>query len=65
VLPEGRVKPVMGTMNSGQGHETTPGLWPGGQLVTEWLGGPFDSITYIAHDTARVQAGGGSHSGHS
>jgi hypothetical protein len=26
---------------------------------------PFDSINYVAHDTARVQAGGGSHSGRS
>jgi aerobic carbon-monoxide dehydrogenase large subunit len=26
---------------------------------------PFDSVTYVAHDTDRVQAGGGSHSGRS
>jgi hypothetical protein len=26
---------------------------------------PFESITYVAHDTARVSAGGGSHSGRS
>jgi carbon-monoxide dehydrogenase large subunit len=58
VLPEGKV--VMGTMACGQGHETSFA-----QLVTEWLGVPFDSITYIAHDTARVSAGGGSHSGRS
>jgi aerobic carbon-monoxide dehydrogenase large subunit len=60
VLPEGRVELVMGTMSSGQGHETSFA-----QLVTEWLGVPFDSIVYIAHDTARVAAGGGSHSGRS
>jgi aerobic carbon-monoxide dehydrogenase large subunit len=60
VLPEGRVELVMGTMNSGQGHETSFA-----QLVTEWLGVPFDSIVYLAHDTARVAAGGGSHSGRS
>jgi aerobic carbon-monoxide dehydrogenase large subunit len=60
VLPEGRVELVMGTMASGQGHETSFA-----QLVTEWLGVPFDSIDYIAHDTARVAAGGGSHSGRS
>src|SRR5580693_5027344 len=60
VLPEGRVELVIGTMASGQGHETSFA-----QLVTEWLGVPFDSITYIAHDTARVSAGGGSHSGRS
>ncbi len=60
VLPAGRVELVMGTMSSGQGHETSFA-----QLVTEWLGVPFDSISYVAHDTARVAAGGGSHSGRS
>jgi carbon-monoxide dehydrogenase large subunit len=60
VSPEGRVELVMGTMSSGQGHETSFA-----QLVTEWLGVPFDSIDYVAHDTARVSAGGGSHSGRS
>jgi carbon-monoxide dehydrogenase large subunit len=47
-------------MASGQGHETSFA-----QLVTEWLGVPFESIVYVAHDTARVKAGGGSHSGRS
>jgi carbon-monoxide dehydrogenase large subunit len=60
VLPQGRVELVMGTMASGQGHETSFA-----QLVTEWLGVPFDSIAYVAHDTQRVAAGGGSHSGRS
>ena len=60
VLPEGKVELVMGTMSSGQGHETSFA-----QLVTEWLGVPFDSIVYVAHDTDRVSAGGGSHSGRS
>ena len=50
----------MGTMDSGQGHATSFA-----QLVTTFLGVPFDSITYIAHDTDRVLAGGGSHSGRS
>ena len=36
--PDGRVELVMGTMSSGQGHETSFA-----QLVTEWLGVPFDS----------------------
>jgi aerobic carbon-monoxide dehydrogenase large subunit len=54
------VELVMGTMSSGQGHETSFA-----QLVTEWLGVPFESIGYVAHDTARVHAGGGSHSGRS
>jgi len=26
------------------------------QLVTEWLGVPFESIVYVAHDTARASA---------
>ena len=60
VHADGRVELVMGTMSSGQGHETSFA-----QLVTEWLGVPFDSIDYVAHDTARVKAGGGSHSGRS
>jgi aerobic carbon-monoxide dehydrogenase large subunit len=47
-------------MNSGQGHETS---FP--QLICEWLGVPFNTIDYVAHDTDRVSAGGGSHSGRS
>jgi carbon-monoxide dehydrogenase large subunit len=60
VQPQGRVELVCGTMNSGQGHETSFA-----QLLTEWLGVPFESIDYVAHDTERVKAGGGSHSGRS
>ncbi len=60
VLPDGRVELVIGTMSSGQGHETSFA-----QLVTEWLGVPFESIDFVAHDTLRVAAGGGSHSGRS
>jgi len=56
----GDVELVLGTMNSGQGHETS---FP--QLLCEWLGVPFDAIRYVAHDTDRVKAGGGSHSGRS
>ncbi len=60
VEPAGRVELVLGTMNSGQGHETSFA-----QLLTEWLGVPFESVDYVAHDTRRVSAGGGSHSGRS
>src|SRR6202023_1036598 len=60
VRPDRAVELVMGTMSSGQGHETSFA-----QLVTEWLGVPFESIAYVAHDTDRVAAGGGSHSGRS
>jgi carbon-monoxide dehydrogenase large subunit len=57
---QGRVELVLGTMNSGQGHETSFA-----QLLTEWLGVPFESVDFVAHDTDRVSAGGGSHSGRS
>jgi carbon-monoxide dehydrogenase large subunit len=56
----GRVELVLGTMNSGQGHETSFA-----QLLCEWLGVPFASVDFVAHDTDRVSAGGGSHSGRS
>ncbi len=59
-LPGDRVELVMGTMSTGQGHETSFA-----QLVTELLGVPFDSIDFVAHDTDRVAGGGGSHSGRS
>src|SRR6202000_230737 len=55
-----RVELVLGTMNSGQGHETS---FP--QLICERIGWPFKSIDYVAHATDRVSAGGGSHSGRS
>jgi carbon-monoxide dehydrogenase large subunit len=60
VAPEGRVELVIGTMNSGQGHETSFA-----QLLTEFLGVPFENVDFVAHDTDRVLAGGGSHSGRS
>ena len=60
VHPEGMVELVIGTMSTGQGHETVFA-----QLVTEWLGVPFESVRFVAHDTDRVQGGGGSHSGRS
>jgi carbon-monoxide dehydrogenase large subunit len=60
VRPEGRIELAMGTMSSGQGHETSFA-----QLVSEWLGVSPDRIDYVAHDTARIAAGGGSHSGRS
>jgi carbon-monoxide dehydrogenase large subunit len=60
VDPKGRVELVLGTMNSGQGHETSFA-----QLVTEWLGVPHQSVDFVAHDTERVSVGGGSHSGRS
>ena len=58
VLPEGVVEVVIGTTSQGQGHETSFA-----QLMTSWLGVPFDSIRLITGDTDRVSVGGGAHSG--
>jgi aerobic carbon-monoxide dehydrogenase large subunit len=60
VRPEGRIEVVIGTLASGQGHETSFG-----QLLTEWLGVPLDRIDLVSGDTDRVQVGGGSHAGRS
>jgi carbon-monoxide dehydrogenase large subunit len=60
VRPDGRVDVVIGTLSSGQGHETSFA-----QLVTEWLGVPFGSLNLITGDTDIVEVGGGSHSGRS
>ncbi len=60
VSPDGHVELILGTMASGQGHETA---FP--QLVAAWLGLPIGAVRYRAHDTAFVKAGGGSHSGRS
>lgn len=55
-----RLELVLGTMSSGQSHETT---FP--QVVGDWLGMPFEAIDYVCNDTERVSVGGGSHSGRS
>ncbi len=60
VKPDGEVEVVMGTGDSGQGHETSFA-----QIVSEELQAPFDDIRLIQGDTLRVKAGGGSHSGRS
>src|SRR4051794_28563965 len=54
----GEIEVVVGTVSQGQGHETSFA-----QLVTEWLGVPFDSIRLVTGDTDRVSVGGGAHSG--
>ena len=59
-LGDGTVELVIGTMSSGQGHETS---FP--QLVADWLGIPFERVRHVANDTDRVSVGGGSHSGRS
>jgi aerobic carbon-monoxide dehydrogenase large subunit len=60
VHPHGRVDVVVGTLSSGQSHETTFA-----QCVAEWLGVPFDGVNVIEHDTDIVKEGGGSHSARS
>ena len=60
VRPDGRVDAVIGTLSSGQGHETSFA-----QLLVEWLGVPFESVNLIQGDTDIVSEGGGSHSGRS
>ena len=60
VQPDGEVEVVVGTLSSGQGHETSFA-----QCVSEWLGVPFESVRLVTGDTDRVPVGGGSHSGRS
>ncbi len=60
VSPEGRVDVVVGTLSSGQSHETTFA-----QCVAEWLGVPFDDVHIFESDTDIVKEGGGSHSARS
>lgn len=52
----GGVTVVAGTHNHGQGHETVYA-----QMVTEWLGVPFDSIRLVQGDTDTVPYGRGTY----
>jgi carbon-monoxide dehydrogenase large subunit len=60
VHPHGRVDVVVGTLSSGQSHETTFA-----QCVAQWLGVPFDDVYIFENDTDIVKEGGGSHSARS
>ncbi|MDB5730033.1 MAG: carbon monoxide dehydrogenase [Noviherbaspirillum sp.] len=60
VRPEGTVDVIIGTLSSGQGHETSFA-----QLIVDWLGVPIDDVRIITGDTDTVPVGGGSHSGRS
>jgi aerobic carbon-monoxide dehydrogenase large subunit len=60
VRPEGRVDVVLGTLSSGQGHETSFA-----QLVAEWLGVALERVRLVTGDTDLMPFGGGSHSGRS
>jgi aerobic carbon-monoxide dehydrogenase large subunit len=58
VHADGSVDVIIGTVSTGQGHETSFA-----QLVTEWLGVPFDKVRILTGDTEFVKFGGGTHSG--
>ncbi len=60
VLPEGRIDVVLGTLSSGQGHETSFA-----QLIAEWLGVALAQVRIITGDTDIAPIGGGTHSGRS
>jgi carbon-monoxide dehydrogenase large subunit len=60
VRPEGRIDVVIGTLSSGQGHETSFA-----QLVVEWFGVEHACVRVITGDTDVAPVGGGSHSGRS
>ncbi len=55
---DGTVEVIIGTVSTGQGHETSFA-----QLVTDWLGVPFDQVKILTGDTQFVKFGGGTHSG--
>jgi carbon-monoxide dehydrogenase large subunit len=59
-FPDGTAEVVVGTLASGQGHETSFC-----QCVSEWLGIPWDRVRLVQGDTDIVPVGGGSHSGRS
>ena len=58
--PGGMVTIVAGTFSHGQGHETTYA-----QLVSEWLGVPFEDIRFIQGDTDKVPFGRGTYAARS
>jgi carbon-monoxide dehydrogenase large subunit len=60
VMPAGRVRVVIGTQPSGQGHETSFA-----QVVAMLLAVPVDAVDIVFGDTDIVSVGGGSHSGRS
>jgi aerobic carbon-monoxide dehydrogenase large subunit len=60
VRPEGEIMVQIGTMATGQGHQTTFS-----QLVAEVLEVPFDAIDVGYGDTDKIKDGGGTHSGRS
>ena len=60
IKPEGRVDVIVGTMATGQGHQTTFS-----QIVAEFLQIPYEAIEVSYGDTDFLKDGGGSHAGRS
>ena len=60
VLPHGAVEVEIGTLSSGQGHETSYA-----QLLGDWLGIENERIRLVTGDTDRNKFAAGSHSGRS
>lgn len=60
VDPESGFELAIGTMSSGQGHETSFA-----QVAAEWLGVSIEQVRLVAGDTDRLVFGGGSISGRS
>lgn len=58
--PSGHLTIVAGTFSHGQGHETAFA-----QMVTEWLGVPFESIRFVQGDTNHVSFGRGTYASRS
>ena len=60
VRPDGWIDVVIGTLSSGQGHETSFA-----QLMVEWFGVEISRVRLLTGDTDVASVGGGSHSGRS
>ena len=60
VRPDGHVDVVLGTLSSGQGHETSFA-----QVVADWLGIDMAQVRLHTGDTDVAPVGGGTHSGRS
>jgi carbon-monoxide dehydrogenase large subunit len=60
VRPEGAVDVVLGTLSSGQGHETSFA-----QLVADWFSVDPSQVRLLAGDSDVAKVGGGTHSGRS
>src|SRR6185369_15902653 len=58
--PSGNVTIVAGTFSHGQGHATTYA-----QMVSEWLGVPFESVRLVQGDTSQVSFGRGTYASRS